>query len=106
MGGRIDEEKRTVELMVRLYCRRKEGNRQLCDGCREVLRYAGERLLKCRYGDGKPTCKQCPTHCYRPDMRQRIREIMRYAGPRMIIYHPVAAVRHLFREAMKPRKRC
>ncbi len=101
MDKRIEEEWRTVELMIRLYCRHKEGNRELCEGCREVLEYANGRLSKCRYGNGKPTCKQCPTHCYRPDMRQRIRVIMKYAGPRMIIYHPVAAIKHLLREAFR-----
>lgn len=95
---RIEEERRTVELMIRLYCRHKEGNRELCEGCREVLEYADVRLSKCRYGNGKPTCRQCPTHCYRSDMRRRICEIMRYAGPRMIIYHPIAAIKHLLRE--------
>jgi hypothetical protein len=28
-------------------------------------------------------------------MREKIRTIMRWAGPRMIIYDPVAAIKHL-----------
>lgn len=31
-------------------------------------------------------------------MRQRMQEVMRYAGPRMLWHHPVAAIRHLWRE--------
>lgn len=104
MAPGIDAEKRTVELMVRMYCRHKEGNRELCDECRAVVEYAGARLSRCRFGDGKPTCRLCPVHCYRPDMRQRIREIMRYSGPRMLLYHPVEAVRHVVRELINKGK--
>ncbi|MDY5655574.1 MAG: nitrous oxide-stimulated promoter family protein, partial [Prevotella sp.] len=56
-------------------------------------------LDRCRYGEHKPTCKQCPIHCYRPEMKEKIRGIMRWAGPRMILYHPIAAIRHLLRES-------
>lgn len=98
MDKRIEEEKAVVRLMIRMYCRRHEGNRTLCPKCRELTDYAGSRLDHCRYGSRKPTCKKCPVHCYKPEMRERIRTIMRWAGPRMIIYHPVAAIRHLLRE--------
>lgn len=96
--GRIEEEKRTVAKMVRLYCRRMEGNARLCDECSLVLDYALRRLDACRFGQGKPTCRKCPIHCYKPDMKERVRMIMRWAGPRMMLYHPVAAIKHLIRE--------
>ncbi|MDR2525428.1 MAG: nitrous oxide-stimulated promoter family protein, partial [Oscillospiraceae bacterium] len=32
--------------------------------------------------------------CYRADMREKIRAVMRYAGPRMLLHHPVMAIRH------------
>ncbi len=92
---RIEREKHTVELMIRLYCRKKEGNRELCEECRELLAYACKRLDACKFGNEKPACKNCTVHCYRPEMRERIRRVMRYAGPRMMLYHPVAAIRHL-----------
>ena len=95
---RIEEEKSVVEQMIRLYCRRKEGNRSLCPSCQELLEYAQGRLDSCRYGDAKPTCKVCPIHCYRLEMKERIRTVMRWAGSRMILYHPVAAIKHLMRE--------
>jgi hypothetical protein len=28
-------------------------------------------------------------------MQQRIRDVMRYAGPRMLYHHPIAAIRHM-----------
>lgn len=95
---RIQEEKRTIEQMIHLYCRHKEGNKELCDSCRQLLEYTQERLSKCPFQEKKETCRLCTVHCYRPHMRKQIQEVMKYAGPRMIIYHPIAAVRHLWRE--------
>lgn len=92
---KIEREKATVEMMIRLYCRKKEGNSALCDECRSLLEYAHRRLEACRYGVHKTACKKCPTHCYGPAPRARIREVMRFAGPRLIFYHPMAAIRHL-----------
>ena len=98
---RIEEEKAVVEQMVRLYCRKKEGHASLCPECRELLVYAHARLSRCRFGKDKPTCRQCPIHCYRPDMKERVRAVMRWAGPRMLLYHPIDAVRHLLRERFR-----
>ena len=96
MTSRIEREKHTVSLMIRLYCRKNEGNKELCCDCRELEEFAHKRLSACRYSEQKTSCKKCPTHCYRKDMRERIRQVMRFAGPRMILYHPLEAVRHLF----------
>lgn len=98
MGKRIEEEKAVVEQMIRLYCRKKEGNTLICPDCQKLLDYAHSRLDRCRYGNDKPTCRKCPIHCYRPEMKESIRLVMRWSGPRMILYHPIAAIRHLFRE--------
>lgn len=95
---RIEEERRVVERMIRLYCRHKEGNKLLCRECEALVAYAGLRLEQCMSGENKPTCRCCKVHCYRPDMRERIRLVMRWAGPRMILYAPFAAMRHLIRE--------
>jgi predicted amidophosphoribosyltransferase len=93
---RIEREKRTVAAMVRIYCRdhdRRDG--ALCQDCQSLLDYARLRLERCPFGEGKSTCARCPVHCYRPEMRERIRQVMRYAGPRMLLYHPVLAIRHI-----------
>lgn len=92
---RIEREKRVVEQMIRLYCRKKEGNEDLCAGCRELLSYAHWRLNVCKFVERKPSCKKCPVHCYKREMRERIREVMRYSGPRMLLHHPISAIRHL-----------
>lgn len=93
--NRIEREKKTIGLMIALYCRRREKNAQLCDDCRQLLAYACRRLDACRFANAKSACKKCPVHCYAPRYRAKIREVMRFSGPRMILYHPVAALRHL-----------
>ncbi len=95
---RIYREKQTVEIMVRMYCRHKEGNDDLCGECKALIEYAHRRLDLCRFGNKKPTCRKCPIHCYRKDMADKIRQVMRYSGPRMIIYHPQQAIRHIISE--------
>ena len=97
---RIKEEQRVVEQMIRLYCRRKEGNSELCPACASLLRYATLRLTRCRFGGGKPTCRKCTVHCYSPQMREQMRIVMRWAGPRMTLYHPIVAIRHIARELL------
>lgn len=96
--NRIESEKKTVGMMIRLYCRRYEGNKELCQDCSDLLSYAKTRLDRCKFGNEKPTCKKCPIHCYKPDMREKMRAVMRWAGPRMMLYHPIEAIRHLIRE--------
>jgi hypothetical protein len=100
----IDQEKRIVELMIRLYCRKSEGNQQLCEKCKALLEYAHLRLTKCKYGDDKPTCRICPIHCYRPDMRKQMQYVMRFSGPRMVLYHPLDTIRHIWKE-IKPKSK-
>lgn len=96
--SRIREEKKVVELMIRLYCKKKEKNCELCPNCLELLTYAHTHLSRCPFGEDKPTCRHCPIHCYKRDMKERMRKVMRYAGPRMLLYHPLIALRHVWRE--------
>ena len=90
--------------MVEIYCIGKKHERsrllshvEVCEACSALLDYAYQRLDHCKFGENKPTCKKCPIHCYKPDMKELMREVMRYAGPRMMWHHPVAAIRHLIR---------
>jgi len=93
--NRIEREQRTVAQMIRIYCRHKEGNRELCPDCLALLEYARLRLSKCPFGENKTSCRKCTVHCYRPDMKERIKAVMHYSGPRMILHHPITAIRHL-----------
>ncbi|MDL2247714.1 nitrous oxide-stimulated promoter family protein [Bacteroides sp. OttesenSCG-928-J23] len=96
-SSRIEEEKHTVELMIRLYCRKHKHGNVPCEKCMELLSYARARLNRCPFGEEKTTCKKCPRHCYRSDMRERMKQVMRYSGPRMIWYHPRLALKHLIK---------
>jgi hypothetical protein len=59
------------------------------------MQYAERRLEKCPYGEDKPTCANCPIHCYKPAQREMARDIMRFAGPRMPWRHPLRSLAHL-----------
>lgn len=93
---RIEREKMTVRQMIVLYCRKRHAASPPCDECRKLVEYAEKRLDSCRYGQRKSTCKKCTTHCYTSEYRNRIREVMRFSGPRMILYHPLFALKHFF----------
>lgn len=97
----IEKDKVTIEKMITIYCKHKHDPKdELCPECSELLHYAKKRLELCRHGENKPTCGKCSIHCYKPDMRTKIKEVMRYVGPRMVLYHPIEALRHLL-EALK-----
>jgi len=89
----LKRERKTLEAMIDLACK---GGHRTSEGpeCSAVLQYAQCRLEKCPFAQPKPTCAKCPIHCYRPDRRNQIREVMRYAGPRMLYRHPVLALFH------------
>ena len=94
----LDKERKTIRTMIRMYCKNHHHPKsECCEDCLELFEYASKRLKYCQYGDQKPTCAKCPIHCYKPEMRDRIRKIMRYSGPRMIYTHPIMGFRHLFR---------
>ncbi|WP_064603906.1 nitrous oxide-stimulated promoter family protein [Photobacterium sp. J15] len=96
--GSLDTEFRTIEAMVKIYCKNHHKTPALCEQCKDFLEYAFTRLDRCPYGEAKPTCRLCPIHCYKTDYREISRKIMRYSGPKMLFKHPILAVRHLIAE--------
>nr|WP_156136235.1 nitrous oxide-stimulated promoter family protein [Photobacterium gaetbulicola] len=93
--GSLRTEYKTLEAMVKIYCKDHHGTRALCDECADFLHYALIKLDRCPYGEEKPTCKRCPIHCYKAEYKERSRIIMRYSGPKMLLRHPILAIRHL-----------
>ncbi len=93
--ARRAREQKTLEAMMRLYCSHHHGGEPLCADCAALAEYARRRLQRCVFGDAKPTCANCLVHCYRADMRERVREMMRWAGPRMLFRHPVLSILHM-----------
>ena len=102
-GPRIRREKKTVDAMIRLYCRKKhETNNELCIECQELHDYAMLRLTNCPFQENKSTCGKCLVHCYKPELRTKITKVMRYSGPRMLLHHPIMAFQHVFDGRNKP----
>lgn len=99
---RVDREKNTVEAMIRLYCKQQHQHSQsLCSDCQDLLTYAHKRVELCKFGENKTVCGDCPVHCYKKDMREKIQGVMRYSGPRMLLYHPLMAFQHLLDRRQK-----
>jgi hypothetical protein len=105
---RLEIERKTVKAMILLYCGAHHQHKGLCKECQALCSFAEQRLNGCVYQNSKPTCGRCPIHCYKPDMRKKIQEVMRYAGPRMLWRHPLLAVIHMMdrfrRTPPRPRK--
>jgi hypothetical protein len=94
---RIAREKKTIRAMIAIYCRGKHhaaGAGELCAECEELLNYAFARLDRCPFAADKPPCAKCAIHCYKPSLREKVKEVMRFAGPRMLWRHPLLALRH------------
>jgi len=92
---RLKREWKTLEAMVHIYCRDQHGStKTVCADCRQLLDYARVRLERCRFGVDKPTCAHCPVHCYQRARREQVKGVMRHAGPRMVLEHPVLSVCH------------
>jgi hypothetical protein len=82
IGSHILREKVTIEKMISYYCKRKHktSGAGLCEECTDLLAYAHGRL------DNKPS------------MRDIIRNVMRFSGPRMMIRSPIEWIRHSLHE--------
>jgi hypothetical protein len=99
-----EKERRLIPVMIKKYCKgvhkreRKAqncGRGELCSECKALKEYALFRLEKCTFKVNKQFCSFCKVHCYKPDYRQEIKKVMRYAGPRMLFSHPIFAMSHV-----------
>lgn len=94
--NRMQRESETIKAMVRIYCKHHHARQvQNCESCRDIQNYALDRLQYCPYQEGKTSCKSCPIHCYKPSMKDEVKIVMRYSGPRMMLRHPILTVYHL-----------
>lgn len=102
MMNKVEEkrqrEQKVVAEMISLYCRKSHGTgkkKRLCSDCQQLLDYAQARSEHCPFMENKTFCANCKVHCYKPEMREQIRTVMRFSGPRMLLYHPILAIWHL-----------
>ena len=98
MGVQLEKDRKTLEAIGRIYCR---GNHDaskdaegLCAECRETVDVTLGRTAVCPYGHAG-NCQDCDIHCQRGDAQRRIREMMRYAAPRMAFRHPIMTAEYL-----------
>lgn len=100
-----EREKVIVSQMIKIYCRKKHKSKNgLCNECKKLDEYAKQRSDKCPFMEIKTFCSNCKVHCYKPQMREQIRKVMCFSGPRMMLYHPILAVKHMI-ESKKEKKR-
>lgn len=91
----IEEQKEVIKLMITVYCNKNHKNSDtLCDECNELYTYACDRLDRCIFGEKKGSCGKCKIHCYKKDMRDKIKKVMKFSGPRMILYKPTYVIKH------------
>ena len=102
---RMARERKTIKAMTEIYCKNHhESEGKLCQECQELYNYAMIRLKNCPYQEKKTTCAKCPIHCYKPEMRTKVKEVMKHSGPRMLFKHPILAFHHLLDGRKKPEK--
>ena len=100
-----EREKKVVSKMIALYCKKRHRTKRgLCPACAALDAYARQRSDRCPFMESKTFCSNCKVHCYKPEMREQIRAVMRFSGPRMLLYHPVMAIRHVI-ESKKEKQR-
>lgn len=99
-----DEEKKVVQKMITLYCNSNHKTKdKLCESCSTLSDYANARLERCPFGEKKPTCGSCSIHCYKPEMKEQIKKVMRFSGPRMLFLSPIYTMRHFYKEYKRKR---
>ena len=92
---RIRREKETIRIMIGMYCAARHGARiDDCEQCRGLLSHALMKIERCAFHDSKPACNACRIHCYSQEMREQVRVVMRYSGPRMMWAHPALGLLH------------
>ncbi|MGL4338257.1 MAG: nitrous oxide-stimulated promoter family protein [Turicibacter sp.] len=95
--NRIEKEKKLIKLMIDIYCEQKHGCKDsLCESCQELATYADKRLTFCKFQNEKTSCRKCPVHCYKKDMKLAVKEVMKFSGPRLLIYRPLEFLKHWF----------
>lgn len=93
---KIAREKKIANLMIKLYCENNHQGVGLCLDCSDLSDYVEKKIDNCPFIEVKTFCSNCQVHCYNKPMREKIKIVMKYSGPRMIIYHPIIAIDHSY----------
>lgn len=104
LAKKRSDEKTLVCEMIALYAASSiTPQRQSLPECQQLHDYALARIEHCPFMETKTFCSACKVHCYQPEMREKIRTVMRWAGPRMLPVHPVLSIKHVI-VTMKARR--
>lgn len=95
----VDSELKVINIMIDIYQKKFDDEVE----CNELRKYAKERLQKCKFGQNKPTCQNCKVHCYKPAFRQKVKQIMKYSGRKMLFSNPILVIKH-FIKSVKDRR--
>lgn len=99
MRKELQDEIETLRALAAIYCRARHGGAAPCQDCAELLAAAEKRLAACPR-DPKPACRDCPASCWPPEPRERLREVMRCAGPRLPLRRPLLALKHYLKKLL------
>jgi len=91
-----NSEKQIVKEMIEIYCKHNHDCVGLCDSYREILNYSCKRIDSCPFMETKTFCSKCSVHCFDDEMSEKIREVMKFSGPRIFLYHPLMTIRHAY----------
>lgn len=91
----MKREEETISIMIHMYCKSEHDQEFLCEECRKLKEYTHFRISKCPFQEKKPACQNCIIHCYKPGMKEYVKEVMKKSGPKMIFKHPYLAVLHI-----------
>lgn len=89
------KEQEIVEKMIRIYCRKKHKSIELYEECQKLSDYTKQRTQHCPFIEVKTFCASCKVHCYKPQMRDKIKEVMKFSGKYLIFYYPKEVFLHI-----------
>lgn len=104
---RREKKHEIVEKMIETYCTKQKhlnDGGKLCSDCDELLNYSLQRTTRCPHVEKTLFCVNCPTPCYKPDMKEKMRIMMKYSGPRFFFSHPLIVLEHVMYD-FKTRKK-
>lgn len=114
MAKTLEHDLKTLARFIGCYCSHSHANREkrppklpidylsllggenllLCEDCHKLLAHAVVKRTHCPMNP-KPMCKHCPNHCYHPMYREKIREVMRVSGKRLLLTGRIDYLLHM-----------
>ncbi len=94
-----EKDRRTLQAIGRIYCQGNHAERGkdvagMCSECGAAIEQTLARAEACPHGH-EGNCQDCATPCQRGEAQERIKAIMRYAAPRMLVRHPLMTLEYL-----------